>query len=257
MTGGHAATALVLVGALSTLWAAPAAGQIPQTFTNLQVLPKDISRAELVATMRGFAGALGVRCTHCHVGPDNLEGMDFGTDDKETKRTARVMLRMVRSINSDFLAKLPDDEDKLDVGCATCHRSAKRPPMPLEDLVYSAVVTKDAAAGVDTYEKYRNEFLGSGLYDFRERTLNVVATRLREQKRLAEAKQIFEKNLERFPASSIALTSLGQIAAEQGDTATALRYFNRALETDPSNEFVRGLVAKLKATPAAPQAPPR
>jgi hypothetical protein len=68
-------------------------GPDPQAFTNLKVLPKEIPRAELVATMRGFAGALGVRCTHCHVGPDDLQGMDFATDEKPAKQVARTMLR--------------------------------------------------------------------------------------------------------------------------------------------------------------------
>ena len=83
------------VAALGLLVAASmlAEAQIPQTFKNLQALPKDIPRAELVSTMRGVAGGLGVRCTHCHVGPDNLEGMDFASDEKPTKRAARLMIR--------------------------------------------------------------------------------------------------------------------------------------------------------------------
>lgn len=71
-----------------------AAAQIPDAFENLQLLPKDINKGQLVGTMRGWATALGVRCTHCHVGPDNLVGMDFASDDKPTKRTARKMLEM-------------------------------------------------------------------------------------------------------------------------------------------------------------------
>ena len=47
----------------------PAAAQIPDEFTNLKVLPGDIGKRELVNTMRGFAGALGVRWTQCHPGP--------------------------------------------------------------------------------------------------------------------------------------------------------------------------------------------
>ena len=35
-------------------WAAPAAAQFPSKFTNLQVLPKDISRAQLQSTMRAL-----------------------------------------------------------------------------------------------------------------------------------------------------------------------------------------------------------
>src|SRR5688572_31654917 len=111
-------------------WSAPSAfAQIPQTFTNLQVLPKDIPRPQLVATMRGFAGALGVRCTHCHVGPDDLQGMDFATDEKESKKVARTMLRMVRGINADVIGTLPAaDPPRQQVTCLTCHRREAKPP---------------------------------------------------------------------------------------------------------------------------------
>lgn len=40
--------------------AVPAAAQFPEKFTNLQVLPKDISRKQLESTMRRFAFALNV-----------------------------------------------------------------------------------------------------------------------------------------------------------------------------------------------------
>jgi len=59
---------LAALGALLT--ASPARAEIPDEFTNLEVLPEDITRGELVSIMRGFAGALGVRCNHCHVGED-------------------------------------------------------------------------------------------------------------------------------------------------------------------------------------------
>ena len=71
----------------------PVAAQIPDEFTNLKVLPKDISKREMVSIMRSFAGALGVRCKHCHVGedPNSLEGYDFASDDPEPKRVARPL----------------------------------------------------------------------------------------------------------------------------------------------------------------------
>src|SRR5690606_19003386 len=34
---------------------------------NLQVFPEDIEHEQLMAAMRAFRRALGVRCTHCHV----------------------------------------------------------------------------------------------------------------------------------------------------------------------------------------------
>ena len=59
---------LILVLPLAGALAAPARAQlvIPDTFTNLKVLPKHVSRDSLLATMRTFAGALGVRCDYCH-----------------------------------------------------------------------------------------------------------------------------------------------------------------------------------------------
>ena len=56
---------------------ATANAQVPDEFTNLKVLPKDIGKRELISVMRAFSSALGVRCKHCHMGPDNLQGMDF------------------------------------------------------------------------------------------------------------------------------------------------------------------------------------
>jgi hypothetical protein len=86
---------ILLVGIV--FWTLPAAEQFPEKFTNLKVLPKDISRAELQSTMRGFAFALNVRCEHCHVekaGGKKFE-MDFVADEKDAKKTARVMLEMI------------------------------------------------------------------------------------------------------------------------------------------------------------------
>src|SRR5207253_842020 len=93
---------------LSLALTTPGEAQIPETFKNLQVLPKDIPARELVMTMRSYASALGVRCAHCHVGADRpeLAGADFASDEREAKRTARLMMRMVKAINEDHLAHL-------------------------------------------------------------------------------------------------------------------------------------------------------
>ena len=73
----------------------------PDSFTNLKVLPKNIDQRTLISTMRGFAMALGVRCTYCHVGREGapLDSLNFAKDDKRPKRVARVMLQMVHHIN--------------------------------------------------------------------------------------------------------------------------------------------------------------
>ena len=112
--------------------AQPVLSQIPDQFTNLQLLDKEISKDRLVGTMRDWAAGIGARCNYCHVGPDNLEGMDFASDEKPTKRTARKMLEMSRIINRQLMSDLPTVEAKgrtlhMVVSCYVCHRGESRP----------------------------------------------------------------------------------------------------------------------------------
>jgi hypothetical protein len=69
---------------------------IPDTFTNLQVLPKDTSKPELVQSMKSFALTFEKRCSFCHVATDDLSEADFASDEKETKKKARELLRFIR-----------------------------------------------------------------------------------------------------------------------------------------------------------------
>src|SRR5437879_7949109 len=75
---------------------------------NLQILPKDWTRQQVVQVMQGFNMALGVACNYCHIemvgAPPNEKGVipiDAAPDDKQTKKTARVMMRMVDQINDN------------------------------------------------------------------------------------------------------------------------------------------------------------
>ena len=105
----------------------------PSPPTNLQVLPKDIPIKQLIQTMRAFTQGLGVRCQHCHVfkgnDPDDLTTFDFASDEKETKKTARAMLRMGLAINNEYLKEIgePRPNGALKVTCYTCHRGETKP----------------------------------------------------------------------------------------------------------------------------------
>lgn len=122
------AAAIVLGGAVGLGARISAAPQIPDHFTNLQILPKDISRNDLVGVMRGFALNLGTRCEHCHVGEGNdLSKFDFASDAKPEKKTARAMLKMVTAINTDLLKGVGDPSKPPAVTCYTCHRGALKP----------------------------------------------------------------------------------------------------------------------------------
>jgi hypothetical protein len=104
---------------------------IPEKFTNLQILPKDISRAALVTMMRGFSGQTGSRCSHCHVGEEgnDLSTYDFASDARPLKAVTRKMMLMTRAINGPLLEGIgtPAGDDAPKVTCYTCHRGIKKP----------------------------------------------------------------------------------------------------------------------------------
>jgi hypothetical protein len=99
-------------------------------FSNLQVFPQNITHDELIAAMRGFTRALGVRCDHCHVPnpPGSKEVFDFPNDSKPEKKAARMMLRMTRAINANYVSKV--NEHGTTVTCWTCHRGETVPAEP-------------------------------------------------------------------------------------------------------------------------------
>lgn len=90
----------------------PAAGAV--VFKNLQVLPKDITKPALKATMREMAKSLNVDCDHCHKEPDMAA-------DTDKKKIAREMMEMVKTINTKFPMTLKK------VTCWTCHRGKPEP----------------------------------------------------------------------------------------------------------------------------------
>jgi hypothetical protein len=105
-----------------------AEAQIPAEFTNLQVLPKDTARADLIGVMKSFSGQLGVRCEHCHMGEGNdLSKFDFASDARPAKATARRMVTMTAAINTDHLKGIGEPYASPKVTCFTYHRGATKP----------------------------------------------------------------------------------------------------------------------------------
>jgi len=94
-----------------------------QVFQNIQVLPNTPARTLLVIMNQGYAKALGVRCTHCHV-----EG-NFASDDKRPKRAAREMAAMHRMINDRLQTMESRELPKTNrfINCSTCHRGMINP----------------------------------------------------------------------------------------------------------------------------------
>jgi hypothetical protein len=107
----------------------PPAGQhfppIPKP-TNLKILPKDIAISDLIAIMKGYNGQLGVQCGYCHAGDAATHRMDFASDAKPEKATARIMMTMTSELNSKYIGQLPTGSDQR-VACGTCHRGHAMP----------------------------------------------------------------------------------------------------------------------------------
>ena len=85
-----------------------------QKYKNIQVL-KGVPADRWMSIMLAFKTSLGVDCSYCHV----KDAWD--KDDKANKETARKMIRMVKTINSQYTGGIGR------VTCFTCHRGQERP----------------------------------------------------------------------------------------------------------------------------------
>jgi hypothetical protein len=112
--------AVALTGALGLALALTVTTQQPQVEAapgkNLKVYPKDTDVSQIKKDMKAVAKALGVECDYCH----DMEDM---SKDSEHKEKARLMMRMVGTINSG----LKKDGFKSQVSCNTCHAGQKKP----------------------------------------------------------------------------------------------------------------------------------
>ncbi|HYC89781.1 MAG TPA: c-type cytochrome [Thermoanaerobaculia bacterium] len=138
--------ALAFLGCTATTPQPAASSPSAAGYKNLKVLPRDISREQLLAIMRTFTRSLGVKCNHCHVvtATTPKEELDFPSDAKEEKRVARVMIQMTNQINREWLERVEQAEghEEADapaaegamlqprVGCWTCHRGQVEPELP-------------------------------------------------------------------------------------------------------------------------------
>ena len=122
-------------------------------FTNLQILPKNISEDGLDSVMHHFTASLGVKCNYCHVRNDDTRKMDFAKDDKPEKQIARKMMLMAIDINKNHFQQIEEsmkdgmalpatDTSSVSymlkyVTCYTCHHGdphpENKPPKKMEN----------------------------------------------------------------------------------------------------------------------------
>ncbi|MFC2086042.1 c-type cytochrome [Bacteroidota bacterium] len=207
---------------------------------NLQVLPDSISSSELRSTMRGYSAELGVNYTFCHDDSNGrrLSQIDFSSDAKPEKAVARLMMKMVREINGEYVSKVShgviDGVPRVPVTCLTCHRGVRRP----EQLAVIIAATVDSA-GFDAarakYSDLRNRHLGGMAYDFSQSSLNNLGYQLLEKGMTDEAIEVFKLNVEICPDDWNVHDCLadGYLAAH--DTMRSVVFSQRSLDLNPDN----------------------
>ena len=76
----------------------PKSNPVPDTFVNLRVLPKDITKPKLVDVMKQMAITFGVRCKYCHAVSDDLTEGSFDSDELPTKVNARELIKTIMEL---------------------------------------------------------------------------------------------------------------------------------------------------------------
>jgi hypothetical protein len=218
----------------------------PQPMTNLQVIPKDTPRPQVIATMQSITGALGVQCNYCHVQEGRGGRNDMASDEKPTKKAARGMMLLTRDIN----AKLPEAVGKsadaaTRVGCATCHRGVAIPKQ-LTDVVTDAAASGGSAAGLAKYKELRDKYYGGQSYDFSENGLLQIAQRANTASKPDDALAYLQANIEYYPKSSRSYQLMSQIKNAKGDKAGAIAALEKAIELDPNNAQAKTQLENLK-----------
>ena len=126
-------TKKIIIGIAGLVAVCCAAIEPPKNgYTNLKVLPKDISSKDMSKIMVDeMADALGVSCGFCHAEKAGSHQLDYASDAKPEKAIARQMMRMTLKINKTFFkSKHPALQDAaLIITCNTCHNGQPFPGM--------------------------------------------------------------------------------------------------------------------------------
>jgi Photosynthetic reaction centre cytochrome C subunit len=132
---------LTIITGLFGVMALGIAASMPQQreepkLVNLKVFPKNIPYRLLDHTMDVWAASLGVHCNFCHVRNEQTNKMDFASDAKPEKTTARHMFLMEAKINKKFFKAEKDSLGMVmttGVNCNTCHHGTAHPEVKIPE----------------------------------------------------------------------------------------------------------------------------
>jgi tetratricopeptide (TPR) repeat protein len=223
---------------------------------------------EVQAVMQGIAGGLGVQCAYCHIPgtpPPVPEGaapgrgrggpvpLNFAADDKQEKKTARVMLRMVKELNGTVPTAVGKPAtDVVQIQCVTCHRGVAIPAQ-LSSVLSQVMLSKGEGAAIARYRELRAQYYGTQAYDFTEPMLTRLAQQSLATNKPDDALAWLKLNLEFYPKSAASMVVLSQVHARKNDRRSAMTDLEQALALDPNNMQTKRQLDQLKSQVAASQ----
>ena len=219
----------------------------PEKPENIQVLSKDWPGSRLRPVMIGFTRALGVRCSHCHVGEVGkpLSTYDFPSDANPNKDRAREMLRMLGSINDHLKNIEPSGDKRVNMWCHTCHSGRPR-PMTLEEIVGETYKLMGIEAALEHYADLKENYYGKGAYNFGERALNALGYKMLGNEDVSGAIAFFELNAKEFPRSANGWDSLAEGCMRAGKMKLAKKYYKKSLKLNPNNPNAKDMLKRLR-----------
>ena len=105
---------------------------------NLKVLPKHLTDQQVHKVMHEWSVSLGVRCDFCHAPNAAGKGLDFASDAKPEKESARHMYKMMNKINQKFFEAKKDSLGMVmtsGINCNTCHHGSSHPEAKIPEMM--------------------------------------------------------------------------------------------------------------------------
>jgi hypothetical protein len=216
---------------------------------NLQFFPKDMTGQQILPIMQNFNAALGVNCTYCHNSEPPVDNPknDFASDEKETKKKARVMLVLARDINMKLQSELGKPANQLtNVQCVTCHRGVAIPKQ-LTAIMMETAAKDGVAKALQQYQELRKEYYGAQAYDFSDTSLFNAANQSLAANKPDDALAFAQLNLAFHADSARSYQVMSQAYQRKNDKDKAIQSLEKAVQLAPMNEGFKNQLQQLKA----------
>lgn len=118
------------------------------------------------------------------------------------------------------------------------------PKRSIAQTLMNTITEKDVASAIAQYRELKTGKTASE-YNFAETELNQLGYQLLQQKKLADAIEIFKLNVEMYPQSANVYDSLGEAYMVHGDKELSIANYKKSLELDPKNSGATAKLAEL------------